>query len=768
MLLIKCPYCGERPELEFSYGGQAHLARPADPAELSDQDWADYLYMRRNRKGLHAERWRHVHGCARFFNALRDTTTDQILATYRVGEAQPEGRGRMNAWRTPDGGLIDRTQPLRFRFDGRALTGYAGDTLASALLANGIHLTGRSFKYHRPRGILSAGADEPNALVTVRRDRARETPNLRATQVELYDGLDAISQNRWPSLRFDLGAVNRLISPFIAAGFYYKTFMWPRHAWRKLYEPRIRAAAGLGRAPRAADPDRYANRYAHCDVLIVGGGAAGLNAALTAAVSGARVILCDEQPRFGGALLSDASARIGGQSGPAWAEHAAQILGTRPNVTMLPRTTAFGYFNHNFVALCERLQDHAPEPRLQQPRERLWQVRAREVIFAAGALERPLIFPGNDRPGVLLAGAGASYLNRYGVLVGRRIAIVTAHDAAYRTALDLHAAGAQIAAIIDVRATASGALPQAARAAGLPLHEGMTVTGTRGNLRVSEISIAQAVDGRVLKSGTHRLSCDALLMCGGFTPAVHLHSQTRGRLLWDERLQAYLPGESHERVRSAGACHGIGSLAASLADGAAAAQAALLSRGIASPAVPRRQVDEVDAGTGGWLGELPQARAADAAACVVDWQNDVTVKDLRLALREGFTSIEHIKRYTTTGMATDQGKTSNLHALAIVAKALDKPIPEVGHTTFRMPYTPVTFGTLAGYARGDLFDPIRRTPSHEWALEQAAVFEDVGQWKRARYFPQPARTCIARWRASAGPSDRVSACSMPPRWARSK
>jgi sarcosine oxidase subunit alpha len=643
----------------------------------------------------------------------------------------------MNAWRTAAGGLIDRSQPLRFRFDGRTFTGYAGDTLASALLANGIHLTGRSFKYHRPRGILSAGADEPNALVTVRRDRARETPNLRATQVELYEGLDAISQNRWPSLRFDLGAINRLIAPFIAAGFYYKTFMWPRRAWLKLYEPRIRAAAGLGRAPRAPDPDRYANRYAHCDVLIIGGGAAGLNAALTAAVSGARVLLCDEQPSFGGALLADAAARIGGQPGAAWAQHAAQILAARANVTLLPRTTAFGYFNHNFVALCERLQDHLAEPHPQRPRERLWQVRAREVIFTAGALERPLVFPGNDRPGVMLAGAGASYLNRYGVLVGRRVGIVTAHDSAYRTALDLNAAGAQIAAIVDVRAAAGGELPKAARDAGLPVHEGMTVTGTRGNLRVSEILIAQAVDGRVMSGTAQRIRCDALLMCGGFTPSVHLHSQTRGRLVWDEALQAYLPGESHERVRSAGACHGLGSLSASLADGATAAQAALLALGIASPAVPKRQVEEVAAGSGGWLGELPQARVADAATGVVDWQNDVTVKDLRLALREGFTSIEHIKRYTTTGMATDQGKTSNLHALAIVAKALDKPIPEVGLTTFRMPYTPVSFGTLAGYARGDLFDPIRTTPSHEWALEQAAVFEDVGQWKRARYFPRP-------------------------------
>jgi sarcosine oxidase subunit alpha len=643
----------------------------------------------------------------------------------------------VNSFRTPDGGQVDRSRPLRFRFDGRQLAGYAGDTLASALLANGIHLTGRSFKYHRPRGILSAGSDEPNALITVRRDSARQTPNLRATQIELYDGLDAISQNRWPSLRFDLGAINQLLSPFIPAGFYYKTFMWPRRAWRRLYEPRIRAAAGLGRAPREPDPDRYSNRYAHCDVLIVGGGAAGLNAALTAAVSGARVILCDEQAALGGAMLADAAAHIGAQGAAAWAQHTAQILAARPNVTLLPRTTAFGYFNHNFMALAERLQDHLAESSPTHPRERLWQVRAREVIFATGAIERPLIFPGNDRPGVLMAGAAASYLNRYGVLVGRRVAIVTAHDAAYRTALELHAAGAQIAGIADVRPAATGELPKAARTAGLAVHAGVTVTGTRGNLRVSEISLAQSVDGRVVPGGTQRIACDAVLMCGGYTPAVHLHSQTRGKLVWDAALQAFLPGESYERVRSAGACRGNGSLAASLADGAAAAQAALLAIGIASPAVPRRQVDEADAGNGAWLGALPQPRPQDADAGVVDWQNDVTVKDLRLALREGFTSIEHIKRYTTTGMATDQGKTSNLHALAIVAAALDKPIPEVGYTTFRMPYTPVTFGTLAGYARGDLFDPIRTTPSHQWALEHAAVFEDVGQWKRARYFPQP-------------------------------
>ena len=658
----------------------------------------------------------------------------------------------MNRFRTQAGGLIDRTQSVRFRFDGRPLEGYAGDTLASALLANGIHLAGRSFKYHRPRGILSAGVDEPNALITVRRDRARYTPNLRATQIELYEGLDAISQNRWPSLALDLGAVNSLISPFIPAGFYYKTFMWPRRAWHKLYEPRIRAAAGLGKAPSEPDPDRYASRYAHCDVLIVGAGAAGLAAALTAAVSGARVILCDEQPQPGGALLSDSASRIDGQPAPLWARHMGEILRARPNVTVLSRTTAFGYFSHNFVALCERLQDHLREPSRELPRERLWQVRARDVIFACGAHERPLVFPGNDRPGILLAGAAGSYLNRFAVLPGRRIAVVTANDSAYRTALDLQAAGAQIAAIADVRATADGALPEAARAAGLTVHEHMTVTGTAGGRRVSAVMLARCDgEGRPQRDGSLRVACDALLMSGGYTPSVHLFSQTRGRLVWNEILQAYLPGDSFEQVRSAGACHGHGSLSAALSDGAAAAQSALRALGFVSPTVPKRPVDEVDPGSAGFVGALPQAAADGADAAVVDWQNDVTVRDLRLALREGFCSIEHIKRYTTTGMATDQGKSSNLNALGIVARAMGKPIPEVGLTTFRMPYTPVTFGAMAGYARGDLFDPVRATPSNDWAIARGAVFEDVGLWKRARYFPQGketmgqavARECLA-------------------------
>ncbi len=387
----------------------------------------------------------------------------------------------MSAFRTAKGGRIDRARTLRFRFDGAPYGGLPGDTLASALLANGVHLVGRSFKYHRPRGIVTAGSEEPSALVTVRRDAARCTPNLRATQVELYDGLVAQSQNRWPSLRFDVGRVNDLLSPFFPAGFYYKTFMWPRAAWAALYEPLIRAAAGLGRAPGMPDPDRYAQRYAHCDVLVVGAGPAGLAAALAAADAGARVILCDEQPEAGGSLLAGTRAVVDGLAASAWIEGAVATLAANPRVRLLTRTTAFGYFPHNAIGLNERLSDHLPEPREGQARERLWQVRAREVVLATGAIEQPLVFPGNDRPGIMLAGAALAYLNRYGVRVGSRAVVVTASNSAYEAALDLKAAGIDVVAVADLRANTDGVQAAAIRNAGVELLKSATVLRTRGN-----------------------------------------------------------------------------------------------------------------------------------------------------------------------------------------------------------------------------------------------------------------------------------------------
>ncbi|HJS92607.1 MAG TPA: 2Fe-2S iron-sulfur cluster-binding protein, partial [Steroidobacteraceae bacterium] len=457
-------------------------------------------------------------------------------------------------FRTPSGGRIDRSRALHFRFDGRDYTGFAGDTLASALLAHGVHLLGRSFKYHRPRGIVGAGAEEPNALVTVRRDSARLTPNLRATQVELYEGLEAESQNRWPSLGLDFGAINGLLSPFIPAGFYYKTFMWPRSAWRRLYEPKIRAAAGLGRAPEQPDPDSYSNRFAHCDVLVVGAGPAGLAAATAAAASGARVILCDEQPQLGGSLLSepavDSEAAIEGEPAAAWLARTLQRLASHPRVTVLTRTTAFGYFPHNLLGLNQRLSDHLEKPAPHQPRERQWQVRAKEVVLATGAIERPLVFPGNDRPGILLAAAARTYLNRYGVRAGSRVVVVTACDEAYRAALDLHRAGVSIAGIIDVRARAGdGALPEAARRAGLSIETQTTVLGTLGRLRVRAIRIQKLDSAGGPTGAARRIRCDAVLMSGGMTPSVHLFSQSRGKLTWDESLGAFLPAQPAERVR---------------------------------------------------------------------------------------------------------------------------------------------------------------------------------------------------------------------------
>ena len=454
--------------------------------------------------------------------------------------------------RTREGGRIDRSRVLHFTFDGRAYTGVAGDTLASALLANGVHLMGRSFKYHRPRGVLACGAEEPNALVAVRRDAARYTPNLRATQVELYEGLAAHSQNRWPTLAFDLGAVNDLLAPFIPAGFYYKTFMWPRRAWRWLYEPRIRAAAGLGHSPTEADPDRYASRYAHCDVLVVGAGPAGLAAAAAAAASGARVMLCDEQNEFGGSLLADdprAAPAIEGRPALQWLEETLATLGSNTRVTLLPRTTAFGYFPHNLLGLNERLTEHLPDPQPDLPRERQWQVRAREVVLATGAIERPLVFPGNDRPGIMLAGAARTWLNRYGVLPGTRAVVVTACDEAYPAALELQKAGVFIASIAEVRAGDDGPWADKARAAGIPVLTRATVLGTGGRRRVNSILLAQLQGGEPL---AQTQPCDLVLMSGGFTPSVHLFSQSRGKLMWDEGLQAFLPGAPAERARSAG------------------------------------------------------------------------------------------------------------------------------------------------------------------------------------------------------------------------
>jgi len=637
------------------------------------------------------------------------------------------------AFRVAGGALIDRTRPVSFTFDGVAYGGYEGDTLASALLANGVRLVGRSYKYHRPRGILAAGPEEPNALVSVSRGPGRFTPNLRATEVELYDGLAATSQNRWPSLKFDVGEVNEVAAPLIGAGFYYKTFMGPNFfaknwAWTRVYEPAIRRAAGLGRAPSEPDPDRYARYYDHCDVLVVGAGPAGLAAALAAGASGARVVVCDENFALGGSLRAETRAKINGESAPTWLTQTLASLRAAPNVRLMPRTQAFGYYLQNFVALNERLPERDLMENPDLPRERLWQMRAKEVVLATGAIERPLVFADNDRPGVMLADAARRYLAEFGVKVGERVVVVTAHDSAYGAALELKAAGVAVELVADLRDEAAGPLPDAARAAGVRVAVKAAMHEVRGRLKVKQVRLSAH------PSGMRTIECDTLLMCGGWTPSVHLFSQSRGKLVFDEALQVFKPGPSVQRQWSVGASNAAFGLVDALGEGEAAGRAATSAAGFPAPAPLSYSVEDAPPAAGGVLGAPLHVLGDPRVKAFVDYQNDVCVKDISLAMQEGMRSIEHVKRYTTTGMATDQGKLSNMNALAIAAAIQEKPIPEVGLTTFRPPYTPVTFGAFAGPARGRMFDPVRRTPIYDWAAECGAAFEDVGLWKRAWYF----------------------------------
>ena len=634
-------------------------------------------------------------------------------------------------FRLVKGGRIDRARPLQFTFNGRTIAGFAGDTLASALLANGVHLVGRSFKYHRPRGILTHGTDEPNALLDISRGPGRRDPNNRATVVEAVDGLITRSQNHWPSLDWDVGAVNDLLSPIFVAGFYYKTFKWPRSFWHRFYEPAIRAAAGLGVAPTEADADSYVHRHAHCDVLVVGAGPAGLAAALAASAAGDRVIVADEQAEPGGTLLHDLTSRIDGKSADAWCAEALATLVAHPNVTVLPRTTAFGYYNHNHIAMVERVSHHLPSPPAALPRERLWQVRAKQVVLATGSHERPVAFADNDRPGIMLAESVRVLINRYAVAPGHRIVFATASASAYQAAADAKAAGLDVT-IVDVRdETECGNETTRLRALGVEVLTGYTIVGSLGRKRVTGLIVAPRMGSN--RIGARRtLSCDAVAMSGGWTPAVHLFSQSRGKLRYRDDIDAFVPGTSAQAECSAGAANGTYDLAAVLDDGWRA--------GTEAAGIAKANSFSVDPPTVIGISPvrvLPSDRDASRVRVFLDFQNDVTAKDIKLAVQEGFQSIEHVKRYTTTGMATDQGKTSNMMTLGLVAELLDKPIPSVGTTTFRPPYTPVSFGAIVGQARDALFDPIREAPLHDWAVAQGSVFEPVALWRRARYFPRP-------------------------------
>ena len=639
----------------------------------------------------------------------------------------------MSQYRVPGRGRVDTSRPVNFTFDGRSYRGAQGDTVASALLANGVHLMGRSFKYHRPRGAIAAGSEEPNALIGTRRGPGRFEPNTRATVQEIWNGLETTSQNKFPSLKWDVGAVNDAAYMMFSAGFYYKTFMWPKSFWNKVYEPFIRAAAGLGVAPTEEDPDQYASRYLHCDLLIVGAGPAGLAAARAAVAEGLKIVIVDENAEPGGTLLSEPQARIDGR--PAWDWLAAELAALKAaGVRIMTRTTAIGYYHQNMLGLCERVTEHLETLPADTPRERMWRVRARQVVLAQGALEKPLVFHGNDRPGVMLAGAAQTYLNRYGVRVGNAPVVVTSHDSAWYAAFDLQGAGARVQAIVDTRPHVREDLVNEARALGIPVKLSHTVTATSGRLRVSGVRV-NPVSGATVGAG-QQIGCDALLMSGGWTPSLHLFSHTQGKLAWDDDLSTFLPDWTREDCVIAGAGSGLWGIEAALKDGA---QRGLeVAAALGKPGNPvALSVENDRPGIGMSMKELPTDRNPGRAKAFVDYQNDVTAKDLRLAVREGMRSIEHVKRYTTNGMATDQGKMSNINGLNIAADALGRPAPQVGLTTFRPPYTPTTFGAFAGYQRGAHFEVTRKSQIDPWAAANGAVFEPVGQWRRAWYFPKP-------------------------------
>ncbi len=582
--------------------------------------------------------------------------------------------------RLDKGGLIDRSRPLRFTFDGRAYTGYAGDTLASALLANGVKVTGRSFKYHRPRGILGAGFEEPNTLVQLERDERTE-PNLKATQIELYDGLEAKAVNCWPSARFDLLGVLRHFKTFMPSGFYYKTFIWPGWHW---FEALIRAAAGLGVSPRKPDPDRYDKRHDNVDVLVVGGGRHGIESAIAAAESGQRVLLMDDRPELGGALRYELST-------PGDLDQLLKKAAALPSLSIATRCTAFGYYDHDHVVAVQALTEGAV-------RQRLWHVRAREVVLATGAIERPIVFPNNDRPGVMLAGAARQYLHRYGVRVGQDIVIATNNDSVYAVACELASAGLRIVAILDSRERYDSADVKAVEAHGIRIEWRSAPTDARGTSAIAAVEFHQVdAQGRAVPQTAQVLDCDCLLVSGGWNPTVHLFSQAGGSLKFDDRLQAFVPVKPAQHDRSVGAA--AGAFDADLHQGAL------------------------------WSVDV-SALGRSQSCSWVDYASDVTEGDLRLAVRENFAAVEHLKRYTTTGMMADQGKTSNVNAIGILGGVLGKAPGDVGTTRFRPPFNPVTFGAIAGQTVGAFYQPLRQLPTDALQRAAGAQFEDYGGWSR--------------------------------------
>ena len=645
--------------------------------------------------------------------------------------------------RLAEGGLlIDRNKPIRFEFNGKKLSGFEGDTLASALLSNDQVLVGRSFKYHRPRGIVSSGSEEPNALINLG-EKEKFEPNQRATTTELFDGLKAASQNHWPSLNFDIGVVNNYLARFLPAGFYYKMFIHPRPFWKYIYEPFIRQSAGLGRAPSQKDNSQYEHFYAFYDLVIVGGGIAGLNAALTAAESGLKILIMEQTPEWGGRCIVD-FAKIGNETSSEYVSRLLSELRKFQNVTMRSRMMGAGIYDHGYILGYERLNDHLAAD--EGPRHRLWRIRAKQIITATGSIERPVSFPSNDIPGVMLASAVRDYATNFGVATGNKIAVYTNNDDAYRTAITLNEVGIEVPVIVDARVGGGGELADRARALGIRVENGKAISKVFGKKRVEAIRICEHKDSG---KGNEKIECDCIAMSGGWSPVVHLYSHCGGKLNWDEKLALFRPDSSAKPtsydgmpfVTAVGSANGFLLMQEVLKEARAGCLDVIEAAGGKIKKKSFKVIEQEYENTPQAIWVSPQdADIKERSKIWLDFQNDVKVTDVQLAAREGFESVEHAKRYTTLGMATDQGKLSNINGLAILSSSLGKEIPQVGTTTFRPPYTPISLGSIGGSARDELFQPVRKTPIHDWHENNGAYMEPVGQWRRPFCYPQIGET----------------------------
>ncbi len=635
-------------------------------------------------------------------------------------------------FRLDKGGLINRNKKISFNFNGKKYFGYEGDTLASALIANGVHLVGRSFKYHRPRGFFGAGVDEPYAIVQMNRNNEVD-PNVRATEQELFEGLEAKSVNCWPNVDFDIGAINNFLNKFFPAGFYYKTFMWPKSFWYKVYEPIIRKAAGFGAASIKHDKERYEHKYEYCDLLITGSGPSGLASAYAAAQNGAKVILAEDKSRFGGSLLTS-EVTIGNQSGQEWAEKIISELKLMPNVVVKNRSQVFGYYDHNMLVMSERISDHLPKTKKYSPKQRLWYIRAKEVIISSGSIERPLVFGNNDTPGVMLSSAAKEYLKIYGVLVGKKPLIFTNNDSGYETAIEFKKNGID-PIVLDTRKNPNSEIIKEAKDLNINIKFSYVVVAAKGYKKVKSADIAKISEDKKNISNIENIQCDCICVSGFWTPTIHLASQSGNKTKFNEKIDAFIPSQSKQKETTLGAANGIFTLEETLKTSfekgsELSKQITKEDNKVSVPTVVEKKSSNHDKF---WCVPLPEGKNYKR---FLDFQNDVAVSDIQLALREGYRSIEHVKRYTTLGMATDQGKTSNLNGLQMVSDVENKVVPQVGHTTFRPPYTPISIGAIVGREIGKHSKPTRKSPMHYWHEKNNAVFVDAGVWLRPRYYKQ--------------------------------